>query len=109
MNLLYFIVKPGPTHPRDLMGRYGARIDCVALADGVEVGVFRTPGAEARRLLEAEPNITLLPPLHRPLTAQHAAAFAHVNAREGEIAYDVAERLAEFHKMPWMHPEAHDY
>lgn len=110
MTLLYIHCKKGTVlKPGSLVGQHGHRADYVNLPDGEACGVFRAWNAEARKIFEAEPGMTVLPPLHRPLKAHHAEAFKHVDAKEGEIAYDIAERLCEHHQAGWFHPEALDW
>lgn len=107
--LLYVHVKKGTKlKPGDLVGEHGHRADYVKLANGDAIGVFRAYGAKARQILEAEPGITVLPPLHRPIKAHHASAFAHINAQEGEAGFDLAERLHDHHGLHWLHPESFD-
>jgi hypothetical protein len=104
-NLIVYCKKGAALKPGSLVPAHAHHADYVSVEDGDAVGHVMAKTPEARRLLEADPNITVLPPPHRPLTLEHAKAFAHVDAKEGEMFYDVAERLAKHHKMPWFHPE----
>lgn len=109
-TMLYLHVKKGTKlKPGDLVGKYGHRADYIKLPNDDAVGVFRAWSAEARKVFEAEEGITVLPPMHRPLKAHHSEAFSHIAAQEGEITYDIAERLYEHHEQDWMHPEALDW
>jgi hypothetical protein len=58
------------------------------------------PGQDAEGLLLAAPLLG---------TVRHALheAFADIDPQEGETTWNIAERLYELLKMPWMHPEEH--
>lgn len=108
-TLLYVHAKKGTKlKPGSLVDEHGHRADYLVLPNGDSVGVFRARTAQARKILEAEPGITVLPPLHRPIKDHHATAFAHVNAVAGEDGHSIAERLHEEHGLPWLHPESYD-
>lgn len=91
--------------PGSLVGEHALKADYIVLENGDAIGVVSSITGKAREILESQPGITVLPPLHRPIKAHHAKVFAHAGAVEGDIAYDVAEKVYLTHKMPWMHPE----
>jgi hypothetical protein len=113
VTLLVLHIKQGTTFdPASLLAAHGHRYDHAPVdpndPSGDRIAVFRARGAEARAKLEAQPGVTVLPPLHRPIAREHARAFGHVNALPGEHGYDIAERLHDHHKLHWLHPESYD-
>jgi hypothetical protein len=113
VTLLVLHIKKGTAFdPASLVGTHGHRYDHAPVdpdhPDGDRIAVFRANRAEARQTLEAQPGITVLPPLHRPIKEEHARAFRHVNAASGEPGYDIAERLHDHHRLHWLHPEEYD-
>jgi hypothetical protein len=103
---LYVHIKKGTALKLgSLVGLHAARTDHFMLPNGDADGRVLAANSRARKILEAEPGITVLPPLHRPITDVHAAAFAHINAKAGELGYDLAERLRDTHGLPWFDPE----
>lgn len=85
--------------------QYAARVDTVNLLNGDVVGKVVAKSAEVRRILEAQTGVTVIPPLHRPITQIHVVAFNHVKANLTDTGYDVAEKLHQEHKVAWLHPE----
>lgn len=102
---LYFHVKKGSTLPGAEMFEHFMRVDYVTLDDGDHVGKMVAKSGQCRKILEGMEGITVLPPLHRSISSNHAERFKHINATEGEAGYDIAERLHEYHEVDWLHPE----
>ena len=75
--------------------------------NGDGIGVVWSRGMHLRKILATDPNIVVMPPFHRPLTADQVPLFAYAGAKVGDNPYDVLEMLFKRHKMHWMHPE-HD-
>lgn len=104
---IYFIIKKGATFDVNeiVTSHRIARVDWVGLANGDVLHKAVAKTADVRKILEKQEGITVLPALHRPIQAHHAKAFSHINAQPGEIAYDICERLLDFHGAQWLHPE----
>lgn len=103
---LYVYCKKGASlKPGSLVGDCAARADYITLDNGDAVGVLWASSARARMKLEADPLITVLPPKHRPVGADHVALYSYAGAAQGDFAYDVALKLFRHHRMPWFHPE----
>ena len=81
------------------------RVDCIDMPNGDLVGKAIAKSVEARRMLEAQVGVTVLPPLHRPIAQHHVNAFGHAGATLADSGYDVAEKLHKHHEIAWMHPE----
>jgi hypothetical protein len=102
---IYFHAKQGSLLPGPAMSDHFARVDYITLEDGDHIGKMIARTGQCRRILEGMEGIVVLPPLHRPIQAHHAARFKHIKAVEGEVGYDIAERLHAKHEVAWMHPE----
>lgn len=74
--------------------------------NGDKIGVIHTYDGGLHRALLDQHNIPVLPPLHRPIKSPHVSAFSEYGAIESDFGYDVAEKLYQHFKMPWMHPES---
>ena len=108
LSPIYVHIKKGATKfkPGDLVAMgHAVRADYWRDdATGDSVGKVMAISGQARQILEADPGITVLPPLHRPIKQEHADAFGH-GASAGDDGYSVAEKLFAFHGLFWMHPD----
>lgn len=113
MNYLYIYVKKGtPFKVGEEVcekQRLAIRADYVTLPNGDAVGKVITTNGMTRQVLEAVNGITVLPPAHRPLQAQHITTFGQANLKtplvQGDTAYECGEKLYQTHGVEWMHPE----
>jgi hypothetical protein len=108
---LYIHVKKGTQFkPGSLVPEHAVKADYVLhpVANGDSVGVLWAKTYKARQILEAIDGVTVAPPMHRPLTADHIKKFAHCGVTVGDTTFELAEKLFTFHGMLWFHPEEQD-
>src|ERR1700719_1567299 len=104
---LYYHVKQGSEFdPHSLVGEHASSSDSFPIETGDRIGRMTAIDSQCRKILEAAPGVTILPPMHRQIKQEHIDAFGHAGAAEGDYAYDVAEKLYETHKpggnyIPW--------
>jgi hypothetical protein len=92
--------------PGSLVAEHSAGSHYVFLPNGDAIGIVYATTAIARKMLEAEEGVTVLPPLHRPIKDEDLPLLEHAGVVAGEIGYDVCEKLFLHHRVPWFHPES---